>query len=122
MEGKSNHIALAASRQIGDGLKNSYNPLFIYGGVGLGKTHLMHAVGNEILKQDPKKKIAYVHSEKFVSDMVKSLQLGAINEFKQHYRSLDALLIDDIQFLQKRSNHKKNYFTLSILYWKKEVK
>ena len=62
VEGKSNHIALAASRQIGDGLTNSYNPLFIYGGVGLGKTHLMHAVGNEILKQDPNKKIAYVHS------------------------------------------------------------
>ncbi len=110
VEGKSNHIALAASRQIGDGLKNSYNPLFIYGGVGLGKTHLMHAVGNEILKQDPKKKIAYVHSEKFVSDMVKSLQLGAINEFKQHYRSLDALLIDDIQFFAKKEQSQEELF------------
>ena len=110
VEGRSNHIALAASRQIGDGLKNSYNPLFIYGGVGLGKTHLMHAVGNEILKQDPKKKIAYVHSEKFVSDMVKSLQLGAINEFKQHYRSLDALLIDDIQFFAKKEQSQEELF------------
>ena len=110
VEGKSNHIALAASRQIGDGLKNSYNPLFIYGGVGLGKTHLMHAVGNEILKQDPNKKIAYVHSEKFVSDMVKSLQLGAINEFKQHYRSLDALLIDDIQFFAKKEQSQEELF------------
>ena len=110
VEGKSNHIALAASRQIGDGLKNSYNPLFIYGGVGLGKTHLMHAVGNEMLKQDPKKKIAYVHSEKFVSDMVKSLQLGAINEFKQHYRSLDALLIDDIQFFAKKEQSQEELF------------
>ncbi len=110
VEGKSNHIALAASRQIGDGFKNSYNPLFIYGGVGLGKTHLMHAVGNEILKQDPKKKIAYVHSEKFVSDMVKSLQLGAINEFKQHYRSLDALLIDDIQFFAKKEQSQEELF------------
>ncbi len=110
VEGKSNHIALAASRQIGDGLKNSYNPLFIYGGVGLGKTHLMHAVGNEILRQDPKKKIAYVHSEKFVSDMVKSLQLGAINEFKQHYRSLDALLIDDIQFFAKKEQSQEELF------------
>ena len=110
VEGKSNHIALAASRQIGDGLKNSYNPLFIYGGVGLGKTHLMHAVGNEILKQDPSKKIAYVHSEKFVSDMVKSLQLGAINEFKQHYRSLDALLIDDIQFFAKKEQSQEELF------------
>ena len=110
VEGKSNHIALAASRQIGDGLKNSYNPLFIYGGVGLGKTHLMHAVGNEILRQDPNKKIAYVHSEKFVSDMVKSLQLGAINEFKQHYRSLDALLIDDIQFFAKKEQSQEELF------------
>ena len=110
VEGKSNHIALAASRQIGDGLKNSYNPLFIYGGVGLGKTHLMHAVGNEILKHDPSKKIAYVHSEKFVSDMVKSLQLGAINEFKQHYRSLDALLIDDIQFFAKKEQSQEELF------------
>ena len=110
VEGKSNHIALAASRQIGEGLKNSYNPLFIYGGVGLGKTHLMHAVGNEILKQDPNKKIAYVHSEKFVSDMVKSLQLGAINEFKQHYRSLDALLIDDIQFFAKKEQSQEELF------------
>ena len=110
VEGKSNHIALAASRQIGDGYKNSYNPLFIYGGVGLGKTHLMHAVGNEILKQDPSKKIAYVHSEKFVSDMVKSLQLGAINEFKQHYRSLDALLIDDIQFFAKKEQSQEELF------------
>ena len=110
VEGKSNHIALAASRQIGDGLKNSYNPLFIYGGVGLGKTHLMHAVGNEILKKDPSKKIAYVHSEKFVSDMVKSLQLGAINEFKQYYRSLDALLIDDIQFFAKKEQSQEELF------------
>ena len=110
VEGKSNHIALAASRQIGDGLKNSYNPLFIYGGVGLGKTHLMHAVGNEILRKDPTKKIAYVHSEKFVSDMVKSLQLGAINEFKKYYRSLDALLIDDIQFFAKKEQSQEELF------------
>ena len=110
VEGKSNHIALAASRQIGEGLKNSYNPLFIYGGVGLGKTHLMHAVGNEIIRKDPSKKIAYVHSEKFVSDMVKSLQLGAINEFKQYYRSLDALLIDDIQFFAKKEQSQEELF------------
>ncbi len=110
VEGKSNHIALAASKQIGDGLTNSYNPLFIYGGVGLGKTHLMHAVGNEILRKDPSKKIAYVHSEKFVSDMVKSLQLGAINEFKQYYRSLDALLIDDIQFFAKKEQSQEELF------------
>ena len=110
VEGKSNHIALAASRQIGGGLKNSYNPLFIYGGVGLGKTHLMHAVGNELLDSDPNKKIAYVHSERFVSDMVKSLQLGAISEFKQYYRSLDALLIDDIQFFAKKEQSQEELF------------
>ena len=110
VEGKSNHIALAASRQIGGGLKNSYNPLFIYGGVGLGKTHLMHAVGNELLVKDPTKKIAYVHSERFVSDMVKSLQLGAISEFKQYYRSLDALLIDDIQFFAKKEQSQEELF------------
>jgi len=110
VEGKSNHIALAASKQIGEGLKNSYNPLFIYGGVGLGKTHLMHAVGNKLLEKDSTKKIAYVHSERFVSDMVKSLQLGAISEFKQYYRSLDALLIDDIQFFAKKEQSQEELF------------
>ena len=110
VEGKSNHIALAASKQVASGLKNSYNPLFIYGGVGLGKTHLMHAVGNQIKKQNPEKKITYIHSEKFVSDMVRSLQLGAISEFKQYYRSLDALLIDDIQFFARKEQSQEELF------------
>ena len=110
VEGKSNHIALAASRQVASGQKNSYNPLFIYGGVGLGKTHLMHAAGNLIKQKDPQKKITYIHSEKFVSDMVKSLQLGAISEFKQYYRSLDALLIDDIQFFAKKEQSQEELF------------
>ena len=110
VEGKSNHIALAAAKQVAGGSKQSYNPLFIYGGVGLGKTHLMHAVGNKIKRKFPNKKIAYVHSEKFVSDMVKSLQLGAINEFKQHYRNLDALLIDDIQFFAKKEQSQEELF------------
>jgi len=110
VEGKSNHIALAASKQVASGLKNSYNPLFIYGGVGLGKTHLMHAVGNLIKKQNPEKKITYIHSEKFVSDMVRSLQLGAISEFKQYYRSLDALLIDDIQFFARKEQSQEELF------------
>ena len=112
---------MAASRQIGDGLKNSYNPLFIYGGVGLGNSSDACS-GNEILKQDPKKKIAYVHSEKFVSDMVKSLQLGAINEFKQHYRSLDALLIDDIQFFAKKEQSQEELFHTFNSLLEKEVK
>ena len=110
VEGKSNHIALAASKQVASGLQNSYNPLFIYGGVGLGKTHLMHAVGNLIKQQNPKKKIAYIHSEKFVSDMVKSIQLGAASEFKQYYRSLDALLIDDIQFFAGKNQSQEELF------------
>ena len=110
VEGKSNHIALAASKQVASGLQNSYNPLFIYGGVGLGKTHLMHAVGNLIKQQNPEKKIAYIHSEKFVSDMVKSIQLGAASEFKQYYRSLDALLIDDIQFFAGKNQSQEELF------------
>ena len=110
VEGKSNHIALAASKQVATGLKNSYNPLFIYGGVGLGKTHLMHAIGNLMKQQNPQKKISYIHSEKFVSDMVRSLQLGAINEFKQYYRGLDALLIDDIQFFAKKEQSQEELF------------
>ena len=116
VEGKSNHIALAASKQVASGLKNSYNPLFIYGGVGLGKTHLMHAVGNLIKKQNPEKKITYIHSEKFVSDMVRSLQLGAISEFKQYYSSLDALLIDDIQvFAGKEQSQEELFHTFNSL-------
>ena len=110
VEGKSNRIALAAAKQVVKGTEDSYNPLFIYGGVGLGKTHLMHAIGNRIKEKNPNMKIAYAHSEKFVSDMVKSLQLGAISEFKQHYRSLDALLIDDIQFFANKEQSQEELF------------
>jgi chromosomal replication initiator protein len=110
VEGKSNHLALAASKQVASNPKGDYNPLFIYGGVGLGKTHLMHAVGNEILKNEPNKRIVYVHSEKFVSDMVKALQLGAMNEFKSFYRNADALLIDDIQFFAGKEQSQEEFF------------
>ncbi|MDG2061816.1 MAG: chromosomal replication initiator protein DnaA [SAR86 cluster bacterium] len=110
VEGKSNRIAFAASKQVSEGEKNSYNPLFIYGGVGLGKTHLMHAVGNHIKKSDSNKKVVYVHSEKFVNDMVKSLQLGAISEFKSFYRGLDALLVDDIQFFANKEQSQEELF------------
>ena len=110
VEGKSNHLALAASKQVALNPKGDYNPLFIYGGVGLGKTHLMHAVGNEILKNEPNKRIVYVHSEKFVSDMVKALQLGAMNEFKSFYRNADALLIDDIQFFAGKEQSQEEFF------------
>ncbi len=98
VEGKSNQLARAAATQVGQNPGTSYNPLFIYGGVGLGKTHLMHAVGNAILAAKPRARVAYVHSERFVGDMVKGLQHNRISEFKRAYRSLDALLIDDIQF------------------------
>ena len=110
VEGKSNHLALAAAKQVASNPKGDYNPLFIYGGVGLGKTHLMHAVGNEILKNSPEKRIVYVHSEKFVSDMVKALQLGAMNEFKSFYRNADALLIDDIQFFAGKEQSQEEFF------------
>ena len=110
VEGKSNHLALAAAKQVAANPKGDYNPLFIYGGVGLGKTHLMHAVGNEILNNEPNKRIVYVHSEKFVSDMVKALQLGAMNEFKSYYRNADALLIDDIQFFAGKEQSQEEFF------------
>jgi len=110
VEGKSNHMALAAARQVAQNPRGDYNPLFIYGGVGLGKTHLMHAVGNEILKNDPNKRIVYVHSEKFVADMVKALQLGAMSEFKAFYRNADSLLIDDIQFFAGKEQSQEEFF------------
>ena len=110
VEGKSNHMALAAARQVAQNPRGDYNPLFIYGGVGLGKTHLMHAVGNEILQESPNKRIVYVHSEKFVADMVKALQLGAMSEFKAFYRNADALLIDDIQFFAGKEQSQEEFF------------
>ncbi len=110
VEGKSNHMALAAAKQVALNPKGDYNPLFIYGGVGLGKTHLMHAVGNEILRLHPNKRIVYVHSERFVADMVKALQLGAMGEFKSFYRNADALLIDDIQFFAGKEQSQEEFF------------
>ena len=88
----------------------AYNPLFIYGGVGLGKTHLMHAIGHAILKKKPSANIAYLHSERFVADMVRALQHNAINEFKRHYRGLDTLLIDDIQFFAGKERSQEEFF------------
>ncbi|MCT5236040.1 chromosomal replication initiator protein DnaA [Pseudomonas aeruginosa] len=110
VEGKSNQLARAAAWQVADNLKHGYNPLFLYGGVGLGKTHLMHAVGNHLLKKNPNAKVVYLHSERFVADMVKALQLNAINEFKRFYRSVDALLIDDIQFFARKERSQEEFF------------
>ncbi|MFC3679345.1 chromosomal replication initiator protein DnaA [Bacterioplanoides pacificum] len=110
VEGKSNQLAHAAARQVAENAGGSYNPLFIYGGVGLGKTHLMHAVGNYLQSKNPNAKVLYVHSERFVQDMVKALQLNAINEFKRFYRGLDALLIDDIQFFAGKERSQEEFF------------
>lgn len=108
--GKSNQLARAASMQVGENPGGAYNPLFIYGGVGLGKTHLMHAVGNMIVANKPGARVVYLHSERFVADMVKALQHNAINEFKNYYRTADALLIDDIQFFAKKERSQEEFF------------
>jgi len=110
VEGKSNQLAKAAASQVGENPGKSYNPLFIYGGVGLGKTHLMHAIGNAMLARNPAARVAYVHSERFVGDMVRGLQHNTISEFKRSYRSLDALLIDDIQFFAGKERSQEEFF------------
>jgi chromosomal replication initiator protein len=110
VEGKSNQLARAAAIQVAENPGKAYNPLFIYGGVGLGKTHLMHAVGNLLRQKNPEARIAYVHSERFVGDMVRALQHNTIAEFKQAYRSLDALLIDDIQFFAGKDRSQEEFF------------
>jgi chromosomal replication initiator protein len=110
VEGKSNQLATAAAKQVSENPGQAYNPLFIYGGVGLGKTHLMHAVGNLILQKKPHGKVIYLHSERFVADMVKALQTNTIDEFKRYYRSVDALLIDDIQFFANKERSQEEFF------------
>lgn len=110
VEGKSNQLAKAASLQVAENPGKAYNPLFMYGGVGLGKTHLIHAIGNMILQHNPGARIAYLHSERFVGNMVKAFQHNAIDDFKQHYRSLDALLIDDIQFFAGKERSQEEFF------------
>jgi chromosomal replication initiator protein len=110
VEGKSNQLARAAAMQVAENPGFAYNPLFIYGGVGLGKTHLMHAVGNHLRLKKPDAKIVYLHSETFVGTMVNALQLNAINDFKRFYRSADALLIDDIQFFAGKERSQEEFF------------
>lgn len=110
VEGKSNQLARAAAIQVAENPGYAYNPLFIYGGVGLGKTHLMHAIGNYMVAKKPNAKVVYLHSETFVATMVTALQLNAINEFKRFYRSVDALLIDDIQFFAGKERSQEEFF------------
>ena len=110
VEGKSNQLAKAASIQVSENIGKAYNPLLIYGGSGLGKTHLMHAIGNAILQHNPSAKIVYLHSEKFVQDMVKALQQNAIDTFKEYYRGVNTLLIDDIQFFAGKERSQEEFF------------
>jgi chromosomal replication initiator protein len=110
VEGKSNQLAKAASVQVAQNPGSAYNPLFFYGGVGLGKTHLMHAVGNMMLSHNPNARLTYIHSERFVGHMVKALQHNAMDAFKQHYRSLDAILVDDIQFFAGKERSQEEFF------------
>ncbi|OOZ16200.1 chromosomal replication initiation protein DnaA [Solemya velum gill symbiont] len=110
VEGKSNQLARAASVQIAENPGTVYNPLFIYGGVGLGKTHLMHAVGNLIINKNPEAKVVYLHSEGFVAEMVRALQHNKIDQFKQKYRTVNALLIDDVQFFAGKERSQEEFF------------
>ncbi|MEM9323141.1 MAG: chromosomal replication initiator protein DnaA [Pseudomonadota bacterium] len=110
VEGKSNQLARAAASQVAENPGTAFNPLFLYGGVGLGKTHLMHAIGNAVLARNPNARVCYVHSERFVGDMVRGLQHNTISEFKRAYRSLDALLIDDIQFFANKDRSQEEFF------------
>ncbi|MFA5019375.1 MAG: chromosomal replication initiator protein DnaA, partial [Methylobacter sp.] len=110
VEGKSNQLARAASMQVSENIGKAYNPLLIYGSSGLGKTHMMHAIGNAVLQKNPSATVVYLHSEKFVQDMVKALQQNSINAFKEFYRGVDVLLIDDIQFFAGKERSQEEFF------------
>lgn len=110
VEGKSNELAKAAALQVAQNAGKSYNPLLLYGGVGLGKTHLMQAVGNYLLERDGNARVVYLHSQRFVQDMVKALQQGSMQEFMSYYRSVNALLIDDIQFFANKLRSQEEFF------------
>ncbi len=110
VEGKSNQLAKAASLQVAENPAVAYNPLYLYGGVGLGKTHLLHAIGNHIIRNNPQAKVLYLHSERFVADMVRALQTNSMNDFKRYYRTVDALLIDDIQFFAGKDRSQEEFF------------
>ncbi len=110
VEGTANRMARAAAMHVSGSPGHLYNPLFIYGGVGLGKTHLMHAIGNKLLAERPEAKVLYIHAEQFVSDVVKAYQRKTFDEFKQHYHSLDLLLIDDVQFFANKDRTQEEFF------------
>ncbi|MEE9332384.1 MAG: chromosomal replication initiator protein DnaA, partial [Methylophilaceae bacterium] len=108
--GRANQLARAAALQVADNAGQAYNPLFIYGGVGLGKTHLLQAIGNQLKQQNPDAKIRYLHAERYVSDVVKAYENKAFDAFKKQYHSLDLLLIDDIQFFGKKTRTQEEFF------------
>ena len=111
VEGRSNQIARAAALQVSENIGgSSYNPLLLYGGVGLGKTHLMHAVGNSIVDRHPNLKVAYMYSQRFMEDMVRAIEHGTMSDFTKYYRSVDVLLMDDIQFLAKGMKTQEEFF------------
>ena len=111
VEGRSNQIARAAALQVAENIGGaSYNPLLLYGGVGLGKTHLMHAVGNSILERNPHLNVAYMYSQRFMEDMVRAIEHGTMADFTQYYRAVDVLLMDDIQFLAKGMKSQEEFF------------
>jgi chromosomal replication initiator protein len=110
VEGTANRMARAAAMHVAGSPGHLYNPLFIYGGVGLGKTHLMHAIGNKLLADRPESRVLYIHAEQFVSDVVKAYQRKTFDEFKQHYHSLDLLLIDDVQFFANKDRTQEEFF------------
>ena len=122
VEGKSNELAKAACTSVVTKL-GQYNPLYIYGGVGLGKTHLLHSIGNEIIKVDKTKKVVYLHSEKFVQNMITAIRQHKIEEFKNYYRSVDALLVDDIQFFANKEKSQEEFFHTfnSLFEYKKQI-
>ncbi|WP_287830277.1 DnaA/Hda family protein, partial [Idiomarina sp.] len=110
VEGKSNQLARAAAIQVAENPGGVYNPLFVYGGTGLGKTHLLHAVGNGIMAHKKDAKVFYIRAERFVQDMVNSIRNSSTNEFKRYYRSVDALLIDDIHFFANKKGSQEEFF------------
>ena len=110
MTGKANELARAAAMQVAEHPGESYNPLFVYGGVGLGKTHLIHAIGNLLLQRNPQSQIRYIHAEQYVSDVVRAYQQKSFDDFKRYYHSLDLLLIDDIQFFSGKSRTQEEFF------------
>jgi chromosomal replication initiator protein len=110
VEGSANRMARAAAMHVAGSLGQLYNPLFIYGGVGLGKTHLVHAIGNHLLADRPQAKVLYIHAEQFVSDVVKAYQRKTFDEFKERYHSLDLLLIDDVQFFANKERTQEEFF------------